>query len=179
MKNTFTQALLLFASLSKVLAQNAAPEPSDSNVRFRFIAPSVRPMNEYETEFKPWAFTEGPSSSITSDGLQYSIEGDGLKGGWYRVVYGNWVPHYGERMAAAGLTSASGPITLSITGLPIGLHSLKTWHNAYGQISSAAVLSIAVDGVTAVSVKLPFASYMYWRHILTEIIGLQAKHTCR
>jgi hypothetical protein len=110
-------------------------------------------MNEYETEYKSWLFTDGNSSSITDDNIEYTIAGNGLKGGWYRIVYARWIPHFGERLAAAGLTSSSGAITLSIKGLPEGKHKLKTWHNAWDAIKTTAALNIAVDGEEVTSVS--------------------------
>lgn len=138
-----------------VVAQDA-PAPPSTNVRYRFIAPSVRPMNEYETDYKSWVFASGNSSSITNDGVQYTVQGNQLQGAWHRIVYARWVPHLGERLAAAGLTSASGPITLSITGLPPGEHSVKTWHNSFNNIAVAANLSIAVNDEEIISVSISF-----------------------
>lgn len=154
MKNLYVKALLCLSSLGiGALAQDPAPSPPDTNVRYRFIAPSVRPMNEYETDYKSWIFQEGDSSSISADDVEYTITGEGLEGSWHRIVYSRWVPHQGERLSAAGLTSSSGPITLSITGLPVGEHTLKAWHNSWEDLDATATLTISVDGDEVVSVS--------------------------
>ncbi|KAI9170625.1 putative pectate lyase C [Paramyrothecium foliicola] len=151
MKNMLVTVGLLLAGLAGVGAQEAAPSAPSTNVRYRFIAPAVRPMNEYETEYRPWPFKDGNSSTITGDNVEYTVSGNGLKGGWHRINYARWVPHYGERLASAGLTSASGPITLTIKGLPEGTHRLKTWHNAWDAIKTTAVLGISVNGEVVAS----------------------------
>ncbi|KFA68598.1 hypothetical protein S40285_10437 [Stachybotrys chlorohalonatus IBT 40285] len=146
LKRLSQRVLVLLTLLACATAQDATPYPPSTNVRYRFIAPAVRPMNEYETDYRSWIFSSGNVSTIASGEIQYTVSGNDLRGSWYRPAYSRWVPHLGERLAAAGLTSDSGPITLSIRGLPIGFHSLKTWHNAWDQVSSTATLDIDVDG---------------------------------
>ncbi|KFA46953.1 hypothetical protein S40293_10719 [Stachybotrys chartarum IBT 40293] len=146
LKRLSQRALVLLTLSACATAQDATPYPPSTNVRYRFIAPAVRPMNEHETDYRSWIFSSGNVSTIASGEIQYTVSGNDLRGSWYRPAYSRWLPHLGERLAAAGLTSESGPITLSITGLPIGSHSLKTWHNAWDQVSSTATLDIDVDG---------------------------------
>ncbi|KFA74063.1 hypothetical protein S40288_11001 [Stachybotrys chartarum IBT 40288] len=146
LKRLSQRALVLLTLSACATAQDATPYPPSTNVRYRFIAPAVRPMNEHETDYRSWIFSSGNVSTIASGDIQYTVSGNDLRGSWYRPAYSRWLPHLGERLAAAGLTSESGPITLSITGLPIGSHSLKTWHNAWDQVSSTATLDIDVDG---------------------------------
>lgn len=154
LKRLSQRVLVLLTLLACATAQDATPYPPSTNVRYRFIAPAVRPMNEYETDYRSWIFSSGNVSTIASGEIQYTVSGNDLRGSWYRPAYSRWVPHLGERLAAAGLTSDSGPITLSIRGLPIGFHSLKTWHNAWDQVSSTATLDIDVDGEEEVTVCL-------------------------
>lgn len=151
MKSIFAAAAaLVLTHLSglHVGAQGVATAPAapESRRRVRFIGPSVRAMNEYETDYESWVFGEGNSTSTTIGDVRYMLKGSKLEGGWNRIVYARWVPHLGERLAAAGITATEGSaLSLSITGLPEGTHSLKAWHNAWDDLDAIATLDITVD----------------------------------
>jgi hypothetical protein len=112
-----------------------------------------------EPDFTAWTISDGTSSSITANGVTFTLSAAaGFKGSSYKLVLARMLASLGERVIAQGIStnpdsSASKTISLTIKGLAAGTHSLLAWHNAWDSLSSAASVQVAVSGGTSVKVS--------------------------
>ncbi|GAP92939.2 putative pectate lyase [Rosellinia necatrix] len=132
-----------------------SPAPSASGFRVRLNPTNLRLVED--ADWPAWTVPAATSASYVTKGVTFtlSVPSDTtLKGARYKLVQQKFVPSMGERMIGEGITTESttgGAVTLSITGLSAGTHTLLSYHNAWDNLSSAASLKITVDGATAVS----------------------------
>lgn len=138
--------------------RDPAPDAPSSRTRVNVHPFQIRVIED--TDYNLWSIEEAASVSTTINDLDLTLSAGSttLNGGWYKYGYTGIVSNLGERVIAAGIStnedSGGGPITLSITGLAEGTHSLLTWHNAWDGLDSTATLSVAVDGTEKASVQL-------------------------
>ncbi|MGW8314686.1 MAG: T9SS type A sorting domain-containing protein [Bacteroidales bacterium] len=78
-----------------------------------------------EPGYVPWPIVGG-GESILIDGVTFALQGD-YTDGWYKA--GVQAPYY-ARLANDGLVTADS-VTLTISGLLPGVHSLLTFHNTF------------------------------------------------
>ncbi|KAI0593343.1 pectate lyase [Biscogniauxia sp. FL1348] len=101
--------------------------------------------------------TDISSASTVINGvtLTLSVPSDAvLDGSRYKLVQQAAVAGMGERMIGEGITANTTDgkaVTLTLTGLTQGTHTLLTYHNGWDNIASAATLSISVDGETVIA----------------------------
>ncbi|RYP41483.1 hypothetical protein DL767_000988 [Monosporascus sp. MG133] len=137
------------SSHGRVLRQ-AAQTPS----RVRLYSAKARDLAE--PDYSTWKVTDGPSSNTTIGPLSLSLspsDGATLTGGEYKLTYRRFVASLGERVVGQGVTTneddgSGSSITLSISGLEAGEHSLLAWHNTWHNLQSLSSLDVAIDGTT-------------------------------
>lgn len=108
-------------------------------------------------DFELWSLGSdaAPSKTFGNVTLSLSIPPDASwRGGWYKFGYSKFLSSMGERLVNQGVSTEAGgsAITLSITGLAAGSHSLLSWHNAWDKLAAVASLTVAVNGAEAASV---------------------------
>lgn len=132
-----------------------APPPPASRIRVGLNPENVRPLEDSDFELWSVGSDAAPSKTFGNVTFSLSIPTDATwRGGWYKFGYSKFLSSMGERLVNQGLSTEAGgsAITLSITGLPAGPHSLLAWHNAWDKLAAAASLTVAVDGAPAASV---------------------------
>ncbi len=77
--------------------------------------------------YTSWIISSGSSASFTTSGVTFEFVGTGFSSSWYKA--GVQSPNF-ARLANDGLVA--GEVTLHISGLPAGAHSLLTFHNSFG-----------------------------------------------
>lgn len=105
--------------------------------------------------------SESQSSSASFAGVNFTVsapENSVLGGDYYKYQYTRTVSHLGERVVNQGITTSednSGPITLSVSGLEEGEHTLLTWHNLWSEPEGTpGGVSVSVSGEELASVFL-------------------------
>ncbi|KAL2825892.1 hypothetical protein BJY01DRAFT_256128, partial [Aspergillus pseudoustus] len=118
-------------------------------IRVRFNPSNIREL--VDSDFPALIVdSEAQSSSGGFGGANFTVsapEGSYLEGNYYKYQYTRTVSHLGERVVNTGITTSEdnpGPITLSITGLEEGEHTLLTWHNLWDRSDGPAEVSVAV-----------------------------------
>ncbi|KAL4868985.1 hypothetical protein BDV12DRAFT_208865 [Aspergillus spectabilis] len=142
MRNILKRTALVASLLTTTAAQ----------LRVRLAPSSIRTLAEPDFETLV-VESEAQSSSDTFDNVSITVsapEGSYLEGSYYKYQYTRFVSHLGERVANQGITTSvdnPGPITLSITGLSEGEHTLLTWHNLWSNPEGEpATVSISANG---------------------------------
>jgi hypothetical protein len=141
-----------------------APPPPASRIRVGLNPENVRPLED--SDFKLWSVGSDAAPSKTFGNITFSLSiptDASWRGGWYKFGYSKFLSSMGERLVNQGLSTEAGgsAITLSITGLPAGPHTLLAWHNAWDKLAAVASLTVAVDGAPAASVGLRDLSRRY------------------
>ncbi|KAL4904182.1 hypothetical protein BDW74DRAFT_168602 [Aspergillus multicolor] len=147
------------AYLKKLTAFAALLSLTEAQVRVRLMSSSVRDLEE--PDYSTFSVeSEAQSSSAEIAGLSLTIsapDGSYLQGDYYKFQYTRTVSHLGERVVNQGITTSPdnpGAITLSITGLEEGEHTLLTWHNLWSDPEdSAATIGVSVGGEELASVE--------------------------
>ncbi|KAF2439458.1 polysaccharide lyase family 1 protein, partial [Karstenula rhodostoma CBS 690.94] len=127
-------------------ARASAPADAATRLRVQFYSPAARDLPD--SDWSRWPVSAWGSTTINNITLELKSGGI-LKGGEYKQQYRRPLPSIGERIVNQGITtetSTDGAITLTITGLPAGEHTLTTWHNTWEGIASPATLSITAAG---------------------------------
>ncbi|KAF2680830.1 polysaccharide lyase family 1 protein [Lentithecium fluviatile CBS 122367] len=158
---TFTRWLLASAVAAPVHVirgqskNETAPSAPFSNVRVRLNPASTRDLGD--NDFVTWTVPNAASASFKGNGsISYALAAASgkLNGNYNKVVYRRMIGSLGERVIAEGISTvtdagdkaAGVAITLTISGLATGEHSLLTWHNAWDKINGTALLNVAVGG---------------------------------
>ncbi|KAL1610187.1 hypothetical protein SLS60_001852 [Paraconiothyrium brasiliense] len=120
-------------------------------MRVQFYSPTARDLPD--SDWSRWSVSAWGSTTINN--ITFELESSGtLKGGEYKQQYRRPLPSIGERIVNQGITtetSTNGEITLTVTGLPAGDHTLTTWHNTWESIANPATLSITAAGKNVAS----------------------------
>ncbi|KAJ4350448.1 uncharacterized protein N0V89_009069 [Didymosphaeria variabile] len=131
----------------------AAPADAATRMRVQFYSPTARDLPD--SDWSRWPVSAWGSTTINN--ITFELESSTtLKGGEYKQQYRRPLPSIGERLVNQGITTETGngtnsEITLTITGLPAGSHTLTTWHNTWEGIASPAILSITAAGKSVAS----------------------------
>ncbi|KAL4801799.1 pectin lyase fold/virulence factor [Aspergillus unguis] len=129
-------------------------------LRVRLLSSTVRDLAEPDFVTFPIE-SEEERSSTSINGVNFTLsapEGSYLQGDYYKYQYTRAVSHLGERVVNQGVTTDPdnpGAVTLSITGLEEGEHSLLTWHNLWSdpEGDEAATVGVSLNGEELDSVK--------------------------
>lgn len=162
MKHFFLYTSLFLASVT-ASPQNNARDLSWNNTipttstRIRLNPATVR--NSDDGDYVTWTVPEAARADFTQNNgtsLSFSLTAVGgkLGGNYNKVVYTRMISSLGERVVAEGISTKSNasanaggiPLTLTISGLPTGEHTILAWHNAWDKINATAGLTITVDG---------------------------------
>ncbi|KAL4877864.1 pectin lyase fold/virulence factor [Aspergillus karnatakaensis] len=124
----------------------------NAQLRVRLTPSNIRTLAEPDFET---LIVESESESATDTFGDVGVtvtapDGSYLEGSFYKFQYTRFVSHLGERVANQGITTSAdnpGAITLSLTGLSEGEHTLLTWHNLWSNPEGeAATVSITANG---------------------------------
>lgn len=134
-----------------------APEPPASRLRVGLNPANVRPLAD--GDFALWSVADEPAPNKTFGNVTLSLaipDGAAWRGGWFKFGYSKFLSSMGERLVNQGLSTETGgnAITLSITGLAAGPHTLLAWHNAWDKLDAVAGVSVAVNGGAASPVRI-------------------------
>ncbi|KAK6530458.1 hypothetical protein TWF694_003809 [Orbilia ellipsospora] len=131
---------------------------AEASVKVRVQDQSIALANEpSEPNYELWTVNGGTSSSFTSSSgvvFKLSVPSSTLRGSRYKLITAKMQAWLGERVVGEGMSTdgtAAVPITLTLTGLPSGTHTLLTYHNAWDALSAAANIKVTVNGATAIS----------------------------
>ncbi|KAL0563878.1 hypothetical protein V5O48_018183 [Marasmius crinis-equi] len=123
------------------------------------LNPSGVPLRP-DIDWTPWTITNGlASASTTISGVSFNIaaaSGTTLKGGQYKITRNNFNGFLGQHMVGQGMSTDAtngSALTLTITGLSTGTHSLLSWHNAWDALQAVTGIDIAVGGTKIFSNK--------------------------
>lgn len=141
-----------------------APSPPESFLRVHLHPEPVRFQND--SDYNTWTVptqNDITNASTTISGVDFTLSSpDGvlLNGNSYKFNYAQFLPVLGQRNVNEGLSTAidedgstSHPLSLSITGLAAGNHTLLSWHNAWDKIEVAATIDVSINGKIVVSVR--------------------------
>ena len=156
-------ATLFMLSLPACL--DASPTPSSASLvsrqaartPYRIRLYSANARNLSETDYDTWEVADGATSNAEIGSLSLSLsasEGATLTGGEYKEQARRFLSSLGERVVNQGVTTneddgAGASLTLSITGLEQGEHTLLTWHNTWDNVDSPSTIDVEVDGTSA------------------------------
>ncbi|KAM9878025.1 hypothetical protein VD0002_g1250 [Verticillium dahliae] len=153
---TFATIVAFAFGTVAVLGQgDPAPRPPSSRLRVILNPARVRALDE--PDFKLWTITGEPKSVSTTFGdtsITVAAANSTIAGASYKWHYTRRVAPLGERVVAQGISTntddaGNKPMTISITGLPAGKHSLLTWHNAWDSLKAVASVTVKVNGEDA------------------------------
>ncbi|KAL2816671.1 pectin lyase fold/virulence factor [Aspergillus granulosus] len=136
------------SKLTALALSTLLPFQAAAQIRVRFNPSNIREL--VDSDFPALVVeSEAQSSSGGFSGVNFTVsapEGSYLEGNYYKYQYTRMVSHLGERVVNTGITTSEdnpGPITLSITGLGEGEHTLLTWHNLWDNSDSPAEVDVA------------------------------------
>lgn len=140
-----------------------APSPPDSFLRVHLHPEPVR--LQADADYNTWTVptqNDISTASTTIAGVDFtvaSLDGQLLNGNSYKFLYARFLSVLGERNVNEGLSTETDGVephalSLSITGLPAGNHTLLSWHNAWDKIPDAGSLDISVNGKNIISVSI-------------------------
>ncbi|KAI8941801.1 hypothetical protein NX059_003002 [Plenodomus lindquistii] len=132
-----------------------------AKIRVRLNPVSVR--DSLDADFTTWSVPNTASATFESGSkggnlsFELAAASGKLNGNYNKVVYTRMITSLGERVVAEGISTQTDdgdniggvPITLRITGLQTGEHSILTWHNAWDKQNATSTLSIGIDGKEA------------------------------
>jgi hypothetical protein len=146
-----------FSTLTALALSTLLPLQVTAQIRVRFNPSNIREL--VDSDFPALVVeSEAQSSSGGFGGANFTVsapEGSYLEGNYYKYQYTRTVSQLGERVVNTGITTSEdnpGPVTLAITGLEEGEHSLLTWHNLWDNSDGPADVDVAVGGETVASV---------------------------
>lgn len=152
-------------ALGAVWGSSAAPAPAApqadpaTRTRVKLHPGDIRLLAD--TDYHQWAVDPEVSQSIFSaNGVDLTFAAaDGsslLEGSWYKLNYRQFVPMVGQRLVGTAMSTEEdaedGALTLTISGLPNGEHTLLTWHNSWQNLDEFATVSVSVNGEELVTV---------------------------
>ncbi|KAF3913428.1 hypothetical protein ABW20_dc0110636 [Dactylellina cionopaga] len=143
------QFVWIVAFLVAFMAQ-AAPV----KLRVNHISVGAEPWDPYD--FPLWTISGGTSASFTQDGITFklTVPSSELRGSRYKLISTRPQSFLGERVIGEGISTdgtAAVPITLTLTGLSAGTHSLLSFHNGWDSLANSANIKISVNGATVIS----------------------------
>ncbi|KAF2636233.1 pectate lyase [Massarina eburnea CBS 473.64] len=149
-------ATALPTEVHRLRTRNSSTIAEASTVdRVRLNPAKVRDSGD--SDFITWTVPNAASASIKSNGTgatyNLSVASGKLNGNYYKSVYTRMIASLGERVVAEGISTETDSgdnaggvaITLTISGLSEGDHTLLAWHNAWDALNSTAALGITVD----------------------------------
>lgn len=104
-------------------------------IRIDFNEPSRKNSEVLENGFTAWPVPKDcHTTSLEVDGIQFRIDGDhNMRGGWNKAFVQAAVEN--SKLLGDGISfedkATDGSITLTISGLPAGEHSIQTYHNTW------------------------------------------------
>ncbi|KAF1850520.1 polysaccharide lyase family 1 protein [Cucurbitaria berberidis CBS 394.84] len=176
MKPFLWVGILLTAAAAQSTPNSNETTPSipNSPVRVRLNPAGIRDLSD--SDFVTWTVPNAASANLkgsngTALSFTLSAASGKLSGNYNKVVYTRMISSLGERVIAEGISTGNdnsstiggAAITLSISGLPAGEHSLLAWHNAWDKINATASVTVTVDGKEAAkSVKQTVRADNIW-----------------
>ena len=162
MKLSFLVNLLIAAASalpSNISKGQNDTTPAADTIRVRLNPIAVRDPGE--TDYVTWTVPNAASTDLrlgnnTDIAFTLSVASGKLNGNYNKIVYTRIISSLGERVIGEGISTQTDngdnvggvPVTLTISGLSAGEHSLLTWHNAWDQLSATASLTVTADGKT-------------------------------
>ncbi|QDS76584.1 hypothetical protein FKW77_007171 [Venturia effusa] len=159
MKLLFLHSGLLLATATASLHLNvrdisqngSAPALPSTTTRVRLNPAKVRDSDD--SDYLTWTVPEAAKAEFASSnvtGLSFTLAASGgkISGSYNKVAYSRMVSSLGERVVGEGVSGEgkTSSLTLTISGLPTGEHTILAWHNAMDKGNTTAALSIKVDG---------------------------------
>ncbi len=158
MKPITLLALCASSLLAVVSGQKPAPSPRASLTKVNLNPSNVRYLED--PEYSVWTLPAGEAwASAIFNGVNFTLAtGDdgGFEGTYYKIAYTRFVSSLGERVIDEGVTTDDQlalPMTLTLTGLSPGTHTLLAWHNCWDNLKTVSPLNITVDGTTVATVR--------------------------
>ncbi|KAM0321815.1 hypothetical protein ACHAQA_009912 [Verticillium albo-atrum] len=159
MKSPIFAAIVALAvgSISVLAQEGPAPSPPSSRLRVRLNPARVRASAVEEPDFKLWTITGEPktvSSTFGDISVTVAAANSTIAGGSYKYHFTRRLAPLGEKLVAQGISTnpddaGNKPMSISVTGLPAGDHSLLAWHNAWDRLDAVASLAVKVNGEDA------------------------------
>ncbi|KAF2818474.1 family 1 polysaccharide lyase [Ophiobolus disseminans] len=133
-----------------------------NTVRIRLNPAGVR--DYADSDYATWTVPNAAKADFKSSGntsLSFTLTAASgkLSGNSNKAVYTRVISSLGERIVGQGVSTKTDagddvggvPLTLTISGLSAGQHTILAWHNAWDKLNGTAALAISVDGKNAVS----------------------------
>jgi hypothetical protein len=122
------------------------------------LNPSGVTVTKADPEFNNvWNLPATASGSVTFSGVTFSLTaqiGSVLKGSRYKLGWDSMPAYLGERTMSAGVstdTTTGQSLTLTLSGMAAGSHSLVTYHNAWDSLPAVGPVAVTVNGNKVVS----------------------------
>ncbi|KAH8801245.1 pectate lyase [Flagelloscypha sp. PMI_526] len=116
------------------------------------INPSTIPPKD-EPDWSLWTIANGATTATTTiSGITATLSApSAFKGAYYKIVHQRFEAPLGERLVAEGMSTedTSGiSLTLTLSGLSVGEHTLLSYHNAWDKITDTNPIDISINGET-------------------------------
>lgn len=124
-KNHINILLLCFLSITGM--QCAEPQrASEKTVKIDFDFSGRRQEEVHHPGYLPWRINEGEEAEKEIEGVKLHLRGD-ISSSWYKAG----IQKGGENLLINDGLRAKNRVTLTISGLPEGEHTLLTYHNTF------------------------------------------------
>ncbi|KAH8886138.1 pectate lyase [Thozetella sp. PMI_491] len=162
------RAAVVVATLLAAVLGQTAPSPRSSLTKINLNPVNIRYL--VDTDYQVWTIPAAKSASSSFNNVDFTLTAGGgstLYGNYYKFAYTRFLSSLGERVVDEGITTqdtAALPITLTLTGLSVGNHTLLAWHNCWDALTSVSPLNITVDGqIVAENVAQSVRSDNVWQ----------------
>lgn len=156
------------------LRSNITSTPSSGITRVRLNPANVRDYSD--SDYLTWTVPSAAKADFKSGGdntslsVSLSVSSGKLSGNSNKAVYTRIISSLGERVVGQGVSTkndagddVSGPLTLTISGLSAGQHTVLAWHNAWDKLDVTASVTVSVDGnVAATNIRQTVRADNIW-----------------
>lgn len=144
------KASALAAFLASAMSIVAAAQSPSVKVDLDFSGRKLEEVNQ--PGYTSWVVEEGKKAQKEFSDVTFAFEGN-MRSSWYKA--GIQAPYY-VRLGNDGLVT-EGELTLTVSGLPAGRHSLLTFHNTFDNLENHqfSPIDILVNGQLAVDDLVP------------------------
>ncbi|KAF4977887.1 hypothetical protein FZEAL_5661 [Fusarium zealandicum] len=156
-----------FLAIAALAASLVSAASDVASLNFTGVAGTRTRVNLHPVQIKKgdnpendavWVIEEATSATFSVKDIEMTLSAPKsitLNGDWNKLIYAKFLATMGERLVGTGISTdedKGGPITLTVTGLSNGNHSLLTWHNSWKNADeNLATVSVSVNGKGAVS----------------------------